>query len=296
MPPPLSPVTPIRVGSTSGRRCEEIERADAVPRLQAHEALEAQLRLRVREALAVADRAAVGVADHVVHEDDEAEPREPGRARLQRIASRPRACFRRPSATSFSAARPCDSPISRPFSQCPCGRQHGRPLPRAARRAIQVAGDVMPRQAGEVDLLDRCSRRARCGHGRRRQRRALRHRPQPLRDQHLAAQGRGARFPFRACREGRGEGRGIVEMARRAAGHPASPVRSGRHKASWPDTTAEASTEPAGSLLNGRRHGGRLCQVRDQESGPRQGSGSADQDRSSELRDHVHDAFLRPEA
>ena len=42
VPPPLAPVTPMRFGSTSGRLQQEIEGADAVPRLQAHEALQAQ--------------------------------------------------------------------------------------------------------------------------------------------------------------------------------------------------------------------------------------------------------------
>ena len=50
VPPPLAPVTPIRVGSTSGSDSEEVEGPDAVPGLQAHEVLQPQLGLGVGEA------------------------------------------------------------------------------------------------------------------------------------------------------------------------------------------------------------------------------------------------------
>ena len=44
-PPPLAPVTPIRLGSTSGKPTEPIERPDRVISLDAHEALQPQLGL-----------------------------------------------------------------------------------------------------------------------------------------------------------------------------------------------------------------------------------------------------------
>ena len=51
VPPPLSPVIATRDGSTSARLVDEVERADAVPRLQPHVRLQAQHGVGVGEAL-----------------------------------------------------------------------------------------------------------------------------------------------------------------------------------------------------------------------------------------------------
>ena len=67
------------------KRKQEIEGANAVPGLQAHEALQAQFGFGVGEAGAVRDRLAVGVADHVVVEDDAAHARELRTAGLQGV-------------------------------------------------------------------------------------------------------------------------------------------------------------------------------------------------------------------
>mgnify|MGYP003693753379 CR=1 FL=1 len=78
MPPPDSPVTPKPSRSDVGQRLEEVERADAVPQLQAAEAQAPQVLAPPAER--VRQLPAVAVADHVVGEDDEALAREADRA------------------------------------------------------------------------------------------------------------------------------------------------------------------------------------------------------------------------
>ena len=99
VPPPLAPVTPIRSGSTSGKLAEPVQRADRVVGLQAHDVLQPGLGLRAEEAPVLrrvhlrprrpgpcAELHAVGVADHVVVEDDAAHAGQLHAAGLQRIA------------------------------------------------------------------------------------------------------------------------------------------------------------------------------------------------------------------
>src|SRR5262249_27257170 len=64
---------------------EEVERANAVVRLQAHEALQAEFGLSVGEAFAMLDLLAVCVADHVVMKYDTTHPSQLGAACLERM-------------------------------------------------------------------------------------------------------------------------------------------------------------------------------------------------------------------
>ena len=83
------------VDSTSGRSSQgdEIDGADAVPGLQVHEGLQAELGVHVLEAFAVLDLHGVGVADHVVMEDDAAEPGEHDAAGLVEVFGAFLGCF-----------------------------------------------------------------------------------------------------------------------------------------------------------------------------------------------------------
>ena len=117
-----------------GQARHEVQRAHAVPGLQAHVRLQPEHRVGVPEPLAVDERLAVGVADHVVVKDDEAEAREVGGPRLQRIAGQPPACARRPgrraSGRSSRGARGTGRSPSGRAPQSTAGRFPCRPTGR----------------------------------------------------------------------------------------------------------------------------------------------------------------------
>ena len=104
VPPPLAPVMAMRSGSTSGQAEQEVERADAVPRLQAHDALQVRFGLRAEEApvlrrvhlgallLETMDQLhgkllRVGIAEHVPLPDDAAHARQLHAQRLKPAAA-----------------------------------------------------------------------------------------------------------------------------------------------------------------------------------------------------------------
>ena len=187
VPPPLAPVTPMRFGSTSGRLEQEIEGADAVPGLQAHEALQPQFRLGVGEAFAMRDRLAVGVADHVVVEDDAAHAGELGAASLQRIACAPRSSSR-PPLRSGSSRGLVAGLVESAVGPVAVRTQHAGQLARLALGPVEVAADVMARHAGEEDLFDGVAVAVDLAVDDGIQRRLLGHRPESVGDEHLLAQ------------------------------------------------------------------------------------------------------------
>ena len=128
MPPPDSPVQPIRAGSTSGRVRQPVEGPDAVPGLERDEAQAPAPEAVVEEG--VAERLAVVVADHVVQEDDAAELG-PADAALLDLGIDP--------AVLPVAVR----------------AEHAGQLAGLAGRPVEVAAEREPGERLEHDLLDR---------------------------------------------------------------------------------------------------------------------------------------------
>ena len=198
-PPPPRPGHADPLGIDIREARQEVEGADAVERLQAEERLLAEFGVGVGEAGAVLERLGVGVADHVVVEDDKAHAGELRGERLERVAGAlhrllgpdlhllPRGRF-----GGLEEAAPLRA-FRRPVA---VRIEHGRilaPFARLGRRPVQVAGDVVARQAGEEHLLDGVAVALDLAVDGRLDRRPLRHGPQAGGDQHLLAQ-RGRRL------------------------------------------------------------------------------------------------------
>ena len=132
---------------------EEIEGADAVPGLQAHEAVQPHLGFHIGEAAAVRDLQAVGVADHVVMEDDAAHAGERDAACLQRIEGA--AEVELGTALDFTLRRLDGSLEEAAIGPVPMGAEHAWHLPFLAARSVQVAAHVVARQTGKIDFFDR---------------------------------------------------------------------------------------------------------------------------------------------
>ena len=116
-------MTAMRFGSTSGSSDDEIESADRIPRLQSHEAVQAEDALGVFETAVeemqradrVVERLAVRDADHVVGEGHIAVSCERRRQRLQVVSGVDEMRF----SAGLHGVRGAFSPASpkRPFAQ-----------------------------------------------------------------------------------------------------------------------------------------------------------------------------------
>ena len=169
---------------------EEVQRADAVPRLKAHLALQAQFGVGVLEPFAVRDRGAVRVPDHVVLEHDEPELRECGRERLHEVPAAVDVRFAAGLHAGLAGllavvVEPPAGPVA--VREQHAGALHGLAF-LGSGRPIQVAADVVARRAGEVHLLDGVLALVDLAVNDRVQRRLLRQRPQARRDEHLLAE------------------------------------------------------------------------------------------------------------
>ena len=196
-----------------GKTRHEVQRAHAVPRLQPHVRLQAQHRVGVRESFAMDERLAVGVADHVVMKDDEAEAREVGRPRLQRIAGR----FGRPLGPLAHERLdvllgPLQEAAVLPVA---VRREHGRPLALATHRPIEVPRHVVTGRAGKEHLFDRVTVAIDAAVDYGRQRRTDRHGPQADGDEHLRPQGVPPRQPLLSRLELRRERERMIEIVPR---------------------------------------------------------------------------------
>jgi hypothetical protein len=182
--------------------------------LQAHEALQPQLRLGVGETFAMLNLLTVGVTHEIVVEHHIAEPRQHDAARLLGIFRALERLLRAllhllPRFVVSSAEEAAVLPMT-------VGRQHRGMLPTAATlRPIEVPRHVVTRIAREEHVLDRVALAIDLAVDHRVERRLLRQRPQAFGDLHLLPQRRAAGEPgvFRGVV--RGEGVGMIEIPRR---------------------------------------------------------------------------------
>lgn len=192
--------------------------------------MQPQFGVRVLETFAVRDRGAVRVADHVVLEHDEPELGERDRQRLHEV---PAAIHVRFALGIDALLRGGFAVVVEPAAGPVAVREqhagvfhvlllvhHGRP--------VQVAADVVPRRASEVDLLDGVLALVDLAVNDRVQRRLLRHRPQPGRDEHLLAELLPACFP-RLFRLRHDEREVVVEGLRRTEPHVGRLLVAGEH-------------------------------------------------------------------
>ena len=168
VPPPDSPVQPIRAGSTSGSEVEPVERADAVPGLERRQAQAPAPQAIVQEGMS--ERLAVVVADHVVHEDDAAELG-PANTALLDLG--------------------IHSPVF-PVSVRTEDRGHAAAL---IRRPVEVAAEGEAGKGLEDNLLDRVIVAIELAVDPGVERGLGKHRPEPQRDQHLLAEMNGPVAP-----------------------------------------------------------------------------------------------------
>ena len=176
VPPPLAPVTPIRVGIDVRQRAQPIERADRVVGLQAHDALQAQLGLRAEKPPVLGrvhcGRArrtvrelgrnlhAVGVAQHVVMKHHAAHAGQLHAAGLQR---RTAALLEPLFAAHDLLANFLRSGIVEPaVGPMAVRAEHGRQPAGLPLGPIQIAGHEMTREALRNRPSRPCSRRDRC--------------------------------------------------------------------------------------------------------------------------------------
>ena len=155
-----------------GERLQEVDRADAVPQVEAQRSDAPQREARVEEA--VVHLARVVVADHVVREDDVALPGEGDAARRDRAR--------------VAVLQPPVGPVA-------VRGEHPGEGPGLPHRAVQVPRDVEARVALEVDLLDGVVAPLDPAEDLRVERGLLRHRPQARAHQDLLAEGARPREP-----------------------------------------------------------------------------------------------------
>ena len=217
---------PRRVHVVSAR--QPVERADAVPDLEPHDRLQVLLGLRAEEepgrgrprplpAMGQLERQlhAVGVADHVVEEDDCPHARQLDGARLQRM---PRARFEALRAgcqlLPYRVGRDVLESSARPVS---VRREDRRQPAVAAGGTVQAPGHEVPGHALEEDALDRVAlARDRTVHDGV-QRPARGPRPETQRHANLAAQRTRALAPLLPCGRRLERKMGVQILQRRKA-------------------------------------------------------------------------------
>jgi hypothetical protein len=164
--------------------------------LQSHKALQAQLCFGVGEAEAMPDFLAVGVANHVISEDDAAHARQHGAGCLEGIAT---ACQRAFAAASDVLFGRCLAGIIHPaVIPVAMGKQDSRQFASLAAGPVQVAADVVARVTGEEDFFNRVFVALDLAVNDSAERRFFRPRPEAVGDQNLLAQLLSTALPFLA--------------------------------------------------------------------------------------------------